>query len=142
MTNNLTLAKAELEKRNATLVLYDGKEWIFSLERGIKPLLLLYEQRKDLSAFVAADKVIGKAAAFLYILLGIKEIYANVISEGALCVFADYGISVEYEHKSRLISNRQNTDICPMEKAVLLITTPQEAYQAILKKYRELCLKS
>jgi len=66
MTNNLTLAKAELEKRNATLVLYDGKEWIFSLERGIKPLLLLYEQRKDLSAFVAADKVIGKAAAFLY----------------------------------------------------------------------------
>ena len=138
MTNKLQCAKMEMERRNSTLVLYDGKDWFFSLERGIKPLLLLYEQKKDLSAFVAADKVIGKAAAFLYVLLGVKEIYAKVVSDGAVQVFADYGISVEYEYKSSFISNRQNTDICPMEKAVLHLDSPQKAYQTILVKYQQL----
>ena len=42
------------------------------------------------------DKVVGRAAAFLYVLLEVKEIYAGVMSEGAADVLSKYGICSGY----------------------------------------------
>ncbi len=138
MSENLGFAVKLLLDNAYTLVLYDGKEQITSQERGVKPLLQLYEKRKDLSEFSAADKVIGKAAAFMYVLLGIKEIYTDVVSRPATEVFKKYGIDITYNTLCDYIINRTKTDMCPMEKTVLDMTNPQEAYKAILEKLKEL----
>lgn len=134
MNNNLEYAINILINENLTLALYDGKKLITSRERGIKPLLNLFESGKDFKNFSAADKVIGKAAAFMYVLLGIKEIFSDVVSEKALEVFKNYSIHIEYNQCSSNIINRTKTDICPMEKAVLNIGSEKEAYKAIRAK--------
>ncbi len=131
MTNNLSFAKQFLEEKNLTLVLYDGKEIIQSTERGIKPLLQLLDSKRDLSSFSAADKVIGKAAAFLYVNLGIKEIFAKTISSPAQEVLAKNKISIQAQEAVPYIINRKKDGMCPMESAVLQISDPHEALPAI-----------
>lgn len=62
-----------------------------------------------------ADKVIGKGAAALMILGGIKEIYADVISQPALSLLHDNGIKVSYDKAVDHIINRLGTGWCPVE---------------------------
>ena len=117
MDNRLEYAKSKLIKENYTLVLYDGNKFISSKKRGIAPLLELYESGRDFSSFSAIDRVVGRAAAFLYVLLGVKSVFALCISELALDVLNNAGISVEYGAKVNSISNREGTGPCPMENA-------------------------
>lgn len=134
MSDKLKNALSELKKGDFTCVVSDGEEIIKSEERGIVPLLKLYDSGKDFSAFCAADKVVGKAAAMVYVLLGIKEIYALVISDAAAEVFTKNGISFCFDEKVPRIINRTNTGFCPMEEAVLGIDEPLEALKAVRKK--------
>ena len=68
-------------------------EEFFSFERGVKPLLNLIDLGEDFSGFFVADKVVGKAASMLYILLKIEEIFAEVISQPALEILNKNGIT-------------------------------------------------
>ena len=131
MNKNLEYAKRKLLEEEKTLVMYNGIEYITSNDRGIKPLVMLYEEHNNYTDFSVADKVVGKAAAFMYVFLKIKELYSVVISRGALEVFEEYGICVKYDVVADFIINRSKTDICPMEKLVLDAKSPAEAYRLI-----------
>jgi hypothetical protein len=87
--------------------------------RGVKPLVIWLSSGEDFHGFSAADKVIGKATAFLYVLLGVKAVYASVISEGALDVLTKNGIDTQYGCVVEHIINRAGDGICPFEQAVL-----------------------
>lgn len=113
-----------------TCVMCKGETLIESKQRGVAPLLSLLTDKLE-EGFCAADKVVGKAAAFLYALLRVKEVYALVISEPAVQTLKRFGIAVEYEALVPAIRNRTNTGFCPMESAVLAIEDPQEALVAI-----------
>ena len=138
MNKDLERAKELMNKESATLaiVLNDYEELFF--ERGVKPLMMLLNRNNDYSKYSASDRVIGKAAAFLYVNLGIKNIYTDIISEKALDVFNSYGVNVFYQTKVPLISNRDKTGYCPMETLVLNIDDPKDAYEAIKNKIKEM----
>lgn len=125
-----------MQKEGYSLVLKKEDDLITGHERGIRMLLMILQIGNDYSGYVAADKVIGKGAAFLYILLKIKEIHANVISEPALATLKDKGVKVFYEEIVPMIRNRDNTGFCPMEQAVLDETDPQTAFRKLLEKTR------
>lgn len=129
----LNFAVDLLNQNQATcVILSDEKnEPIVSYQRGVKPLLALLENGSNVQGSVAADKVVGKAAAMLYALLGIIEIYACVISEPALEVLSANGIKVSYGEKVPMIRNRTNTGFCPMEQATMSIDDPNMALEAI-----------
>ncbi len=127
MDRDLEAAKTLLEKENLTCALVRGKQRFTSTHRGVKPLLQWLEAGADLRGFCAADKVIGKAAAYLYVLLGIREVWAGVISRASLEVFRAYGIPVFFATQVEAIRNRTNTGLCPMEQAVKDICRPEEA---------------
>lgn len=91
--------------------------------------------------FCAADKVIGKGAAFLYVLLGIKQVYATVISESAKHVLEKNGIALEYDTLVDRIMNRTRTGFCPIETAVVEIEDANEALMVIKATFRELAGK-
>ena len=135
---DLEQAKAILEKEQATCAFVKGEEVSFSTERGVTPLLKLLQADKSLAGYSAADKVVGKAAAFLYVILKVERVYAKVISQYALSVLRNYHIEVEYDELVDAIRNRTNTGFCPMETAVLSINVPEEALAAIQKKQEEL----
>ncbi len=134
----LKKAKELLESGGYTCVLTDGTVVYTSTLRGVKPLVQFLRSGTIPSGFSAADKVIGRATAYLYVLLGVREIYSPVISEPAVEVLQANGIRVQYEKKVSNIINRKGDGICPFEAAVMDITDPEMAYDAILHKMQEM----
>ncbi len=135
---DLNQAKEILQAEGHNCVLCRGERFWTSEARGVKPLVGLIESGENYTGFSAADKVVGRATAFLYVLLGVRAVYARVISKSALQVLQDAGIEIEYDTLTAHIINRQGDGICPFEEAVLVIGEAQEAYGAIRKKMQEM----
>lgn len=107
-----------LENSGATLVLLGENEKIESCERGVAKLLQLYGEKKELSSFCAADKVVGKGAAVLFSLLQTKEVYAEVMSKEAKEILEENGVVARFKTLTEHIVNRRGDGICPIENAV------------------------
>lgn len=125
--------KKTLSEGGYTCVIAKGEQILTTKHRGVKPLLDWLDEGADLSDAFAADKVVGKAAAYLYVLLGVRFVYAAVISKPALDVFARYDIEAEYDTLVDAIQNRTQTGFCPMERAVWTVEEP-EGVPELLKK--------
>ena len=132
MYSNREKARQILQKGGYTCVLCCADEVYTDDRRGVRPLLDLLEKDRNWQRFCAADKVVGKAAAFLYRLMGIRALYAQVVSEPAAKVLADGGIDLSYGTLVPAIRNRTDTGFCPMETAVWKLDDPEEAL-AVLK---------
>ncbi len=137
----LARAKETLLQGGYTCAVCKGGKLYTSEERGVKPLLLWLNSGEDLVGASAADKVVGKAAAFLYVLLQVKEVYAPIVSERALAVLREGGVAVEADLVVPAIRNRRGDGYCPMETAVWDIEDAIVAKAAIEKKARELAGK-
>lgn len=134
---NLKNARSLLSQ-GYTCVLCSGSTVYTSTLRGVKPLVQWLESGTDLSGFSAADKVVGKATAYLYVLLRVEAVYAHVISKSALAVLRFHGILCQYETLAENIINRKGDGICPFEAAVLEDNDPETAYISIHRKMQEL----
>lgn len=131
MTADLDNARALLASSGCTCVLCNGEQIYTSTQRGVAPLLAWLEEGVDLQGFSAADKVVGKAAALLYCLLGVKAVYAPVMSKAALEVLTAHNITALCDQQPDGIVNRRKDGPCPMEAATKDISDPQLAPQAI-----------
>ena len=129
--NDLKKACDLLRAEGYTCVLCKNGTVYTTRQRGVSPLLAWIESGIDLTGACAADKVVGKGAAFLYCLLGVKTIYGHVMSVAAQEVLTERGIEPLYGTLTEAIINRKGTDICPIEKSVCEIFEPQEALRAI-----------
>ena len=133
--NDLTLLPRRiLEKGGYTCVIANDGHFYTSLLRGVKPLVAFLHSRLNFSGAVAADRVVGRATAFLYVLLGVRAVYAHVISQEALEVLESHNVETAYKNLVPHIINRRKDGICPFEEAVLQISSPTEALVAIEQK--------
>lgn len=135
---DLEQAKIKLQEGEYTCVVCKGESLYTSTHRGVKPLMEWIEQCVDFVGYSAADKVVGKATAFLYVKLGVKEVYARVISQPALEVLCANQILAEYDTLVDNIINRKGDGFCPFELAVLSTDDPATAYQLIQQKLAQL----
>lgn len=131
MHTDLYKALSLLKEGNFTCVAVHGDAQYTSTQRGVKPLLSLLQDGKDLEGYAAADKVVGKATAFLYCLLRVREVHALVISRPAVKVLEDNGIDASYDLLVDFIENRQKNGQCPMEYAVRDVDVPEKARASI-----------
>ena len=131
MSPDLLKAKELLQSGNYTCVLCKGSEIHTSTQRGVRPLLELLESGTDLSGFSAADKVIGKATAMLYRLLGVREVFGTVVSDAALETLGEGHIDISFATKVDRIINRTGDGPCPMEAATAATNDPAEALRLI-----------
>ena len=127
----LEQAKEILEKEDCTCVICGNGDVYKSDRRGVAPLLALLDSGKTVRGFSAADRVVGKATAFLYSLLGVREVYARVMSRPAAKVLEEMGIAHSWEQLVEGIQNRQKNGPCPMEYATRDCSTAEEALTAI-----------
>lgn len=111
-------AVARLEEGNFTCVITNGTETFESHARGVAPLLAWLEEGVIPKGCVAADRVVGKAAAFLYVHLGVCAVHARVMSRPAAEVLEKHGIAWSADEQVEAIRNRAGTGYCPMERAV------------------------
>ena len=113
MTVNLRNAINILRTNGCKLVITNGEEIFTSDVRGVFSLLDLIEKKEyNLSEFSAADKVVGRGAALLYAKMGIKEVYASVMSEKAKEIFECYSVPYFYDTIVPFIINRKGDGMC------------------------------
>lgn len=110
--------------------------YFYSDLKGIRPLMQYIQEGKK--GYYVADKIVGKAAAYLFILLEVKAVYADTISVEGLKTLEDNNIPVFYHQLVDYIINRTGDDICPMEKTVKDIDDPKIAYQALIEKIKQM----
>ena len=142
MENDFKKAKEEFFKGKYTLVLCKNEDIIASDLTGIRPLIKLIDDKKECKGYSAADKIVGRAAAFLYTLLEIKNLYGEVMSKGAIEILKKVGINYEYKTLTDFIENRQKNGICPMDDAVKNINDAKQACEAIRNKIKLLQQKN
>ncbi|MDE6833998.1 MAG: DUF1893 domain-containing protein [Ruminococcus sp.] len=136
--NNLKRAENILKSNDFTCVCCSDTETLTSNKRGVAPLLEWLDTGKNLHEFSVADKVIGKGASFLYVLIGVREIYTDVISRPAIEILENNDIPVTYGTLTEAIRNRDNTGFCPIETAVSGITEPHQALVTIRETLKNL----
>ena len=131
-------ALKHLREGSFTCVLCRGEEMLTATARGVAPLLHFLDNCPCLQGFCAADKVVGAGAAYLYVLLGVREVFAEVISTPALEILTRYGVFADYAEHVPQIRNRDGTGFCPIEGAVADATDPQDALARIRHRLAEL----
>ncbi len=95
--------------------------------RGVGDLYrLLVEEPDFLRGAVVADKVVGKAAASLMMLGGVKRLHTGVISSLALSLLAGSDMEVDFDTEEPHINNRSGDGWCPLETRCKDCTTPDE----------------
>ena len=134
MELNLKKAFDLLNAGNYTCVVCRADNVYTTTQRGVAPLLFWLDSNTDLKGFSAADRVVGRGAAFLYCLLGVKEVYSRVMSLPALEVLREHGIQADADLFVEGIINRAGDGPCPFEAAVMNIQDANEALAAIRAK--------
>lgn len=138
MEHNLQKSLELLNSGDYTCVVCREDTVYTTVQRGVAPLLSWLDSGADLKGFSAADRVVGRGAAFLYCLLGVKEVYARVMSHPAAEVLRNHGILAEAETFVDGIINRKGDGPCPFEAAVMDIHDAGEALIAIRNKRSQL----
>ncbi|MGN0855273.1 MAG: DUF1893 domain-containing protein [Kiritimatiellia bacterium] len=120
-----------------TFVAYltDGTAWT-SQARGVKPLLdALDGAAVRFAGARCYDRIVGRAAAFLYAKIGVGEVFAPVISTGALAILRRHGIVAHAAEEIPFIRNRKGDGICPMDASVQDLGDDQrDAAEAAIRK--------
>jgi hypothetical protein len=126
-------AKEELLDGSHSIVVA-GKDGVTAARsgEGVRPLLTLYRETPELLKDAAvADKVIGKAAASILALAGVREVYGHVLSRGGVSLLEKYGIPYTYGTLVDFVTNRRGDGMCPLEQTVLPYDRKENAFEAL-----------
>ena len=126
------MLKDILLEKNCSIVASNG---YVSFDSGIKPLVdKLEEDIYYFKGLEVADKIVGKAAAMLFALSGVKKVYAHVLSKAGEKILQENNIEYEYGQLVDYIINRKGDGMCPMEMTVKDIDDINEAFLALKNK--------
>ena len=122
-----------LDSRHLSLVIRDVQGNIHTCSgRGVSDLHhILHNNPQWLNGATVADKVVGRGAAALMILGGVKQLHAALISEQAIEFLEKAHIKFSYGKRVPAIVNRAGTGFCPVETLTANCTSPQEALPLI-----------
>jgi len=115
-----------LETHKGFLMGTGGKAVFHSKKEGIKGLLEFIAKKKKVDKdLIIFDKKVGNAAALLCVYLKVKEVYGVIGSQSAGKTLKKNKIKFYFSKTIPNILNKDETDICPMEK-MSLSKTPKE----------------
>ena len=124
-----------------TLALCKDGGIITSDKRGVAPMVGFIREGKELHGYSAADKVVGKAAAMLFIKAGITALHAVTLSKSAEALLKSHGVTVSCDTSAEYIINRDKTGMCPREQTVLDTDDIEKGTKLIMQKLDEMMSK-
>lgn len=132
--DNLEKAKIRLHQTGASLVVFDGENYQEYYHKRIQDILAILKQDKEaLKGKTIADKVIGKVAGSILAVAGVKEIYADTMSELIIPILEERQIRYQYHQKVEYIQNNDKTGMCPMEAKFKEVTEIEKIYEELVK---------
>ena len=103
----------------------DGSMHTFR-QKGVRDLRELLASGGLLRGAFVADRAVGKGAAALMILAGVKEVYTYVASAPAVEFLSRHGVKTTCMRTVPYIENRTADGMCPVEERCLRLETPEE----------------
>jgi len=95
--------------------------------RGVKPLLdVLSDDANAFAGAIAMDRIVGRAAAAIYVVGRAAGVMAPVMSEEAVRLLKENGVAFEADTVVPYIVNRSGTGACPMDAATADMDAPEE----------------
>lgn len=131
---DLEKAKNIFSEGKYTVVLCKDDDVVSSETKGINPLVEFLESDIDFSDYSVCDKVVGRAAAFLYVLMGVKEVHASIMAKLAIQILDRAEIKYSADQFVETIENQSRTGIDPIEEAVIRSGSPVKAFEDIKNK--------
>lgn len=136
--NTFLTVKNLLARGDYSCVIADRDRVMTSRARGIAPLLERAERSERLEGAFVADRIIGKAAAMLLVVMRVASVYGQIMSREAEALLSANGIEVEYGALTDHIINRSGDGLCPMEQAVRDLTDCAAAPAVLRRRIEEL----
>lgn len=121
--------KCSLVVKNHDIVTTYSKPGVRDLE------YLLDHDPEMLHGATIADKVIGKAAAAMVVVGGVKELYAEVMSKRAIPFLEEAGIA--YTYGTLVDTIKEEGDRCQLEKITAPASTPEETVALLRAHFKE-----
>ncbi|MBQ7653990.1 MAG: DUF1893 domain-containing protein, partial [Clostridia bacterium] len=97
-----------------SICLCKGEKIVTDDKKGIAPMMEFLKNEVDLSGFSAADLIVGKAAAMLFVKAKVVCVHGVVMSKNGKDFLEKHGVECSFDTLTENIINRQGTDICPM----------------------------
>ena len=120
-----------LHEQDGTLVVMNGGETRVFHQRGVADLLQLLKHEKSvLQGACVADKVVGKAAASLMVLGGVRSVVTDLISQQAMKVMGRSRMNVYFNKMVPFILNRKQEGLCPLE---MMTTDTDDIHEILLR---------
>lgn len=138
MTDDMQKLVHLLHQTGCSLVVEDSKGEVTSYNRkGVRDLIYLLDNEPErLQGARVADKVIGKAAAGLIILGGVKCLYAEILSRQALLLLDNNHIDYTYGTLVDAIVIPEGDNRCPLEQ-IVASATDAKGVESLLRKHFE-----
>ena len=132
---DISIAIQEYKKAEYSLVVVkDGKIVATSKDKGVKGILNVYTTQPELlNGASVADKLMGRAVTMICELGNVASIYTPLLSQGGEKILQRSKIDYQAERIVPAIRNRDNTDLCPIEK----LTTGTENSEEGVKRIQE-----
>lgn len=132
-----------LHTQCCSLVLLDKQRQVRTFnQKGVRDLNHLLTHEPDaLRGAMAADKVIGKAAAGMIVVGGVQQLYAEVLSRQALPLLDAAAISYSYGTLVDRIVMAEGEQRCPLEQIVEPANTAKEVVRLLQDHFREMAAR-
>ncbi len=133
---DMNLARIILSSEDYSIVvIQDGKILIHKKGDGIKPILKVIDELGDeMQDTVVGDRILGKASAFLCRYSKVKGVYSPQATKTAIAILIIGKISCQVDEMIPVIKNKSGDGLCPFEKMLKNVESPEEAYRILKEK--------
>ena len=129
----------QLNEQQLSLLVYNNGELTDYHQHGVRDLLMLVQDEPErLQGAIVADKMVGKAAAALMVLGGVKEVHTNTICTPAKELLENAGIGVFFTDEVPYIVNKKKTGQCPLDSRLSEVTNAADCLPIIADFYTQL----
>lgn len=119
----------------ACVVIKDGVFVAVKDGKGVSPLLELLDSSPDLLKDAAVvDKIVGRAAAAICVVAGVKSVYGVTTSADAISFLSAHDIPCESLNTVPKILNREKNGLCPLDDSCKDLDDPAKMLDAIRAK--------
>jgi len=136
IVRDLKLAREVLSKEDCSIVVISyGKIWKKKKGEGIKPILeTIDEMGEDIYDSVIGDRILGRASALLCRYGKVQGVYSPQGTKTGIALLIMGGIPCQVDELIPFIENKTGDGLCPFEKMLKDVTSPEEAYKILKNK--------
>ena len=136
IVEDMDVARNILSKTDCSIVVVKNGNILTKKQGdGMRPILeAIDELREDMQGSIVGDRILGKASALLCVYSKVNGVYSPQATKTAIAVLIRAGILSQTEETIPYIKNRDGDNLCPFEKMLVDVDSPDEAFKILKEK--------